>query len=64
MNIASYFKSRSSKKRDLSDQSNDHKDYKNPREGSSSDSFTLNNMTLEDVFTGSLQSPECGEILI
>ena len=32
MNIASYFKSWSSKTRDLSDQSNDDDDYKEPRE--------------------------------
>ena len=64
MNIASYFKSWSSKKRDLSDQSNDGDDYKEPREGSLSDSFLLNSTSLEDVFTGSLQSSECGEIFL
>ena len=63
MNIASYFKSGSSKKCDLSDQSNDD-GYKKPREGSLSDSFALNCTALEDVFTGSLHSPECCEILI
>ena len=26
--------------------------------------IALNSTALEDVFTGSLQSPECGEILI
>ena len=64
MNIASYFKSGNSKKRDLSDLSNDDEDYKKPRESTLSDSFALNSMALEYVFTGSLQSPECGEILI
>ena len=59
MNIASYFKSGSSKKRDLSDQSNDDKYYKKPREGSLRDSFVLNSTALEDIFTGSLRSPEC-----
>ena len=63
MNIASYFKSGSSKKRDLSEQSNDDKYYKKPREGSLRDSFVLNSTALEDIFTGSLRSPECGEIL-
>ena len=28
------------------------------------DSFALNSTVLGDIFTGSLQSPECGEILI
>ena len=64
MNIASYFKSASSKKCDLSDQSNDDEGYKKPREGSLSDSFALNCTALEDVFTGTLHSPECREILI
>ena len=64
MNIASYFKSGNSKKRDLSDLSNDDEDYKKPRESTLSDSFALNSMALEYVFTGSLQSPEYGEILI
>ena len=52
------------KKSDLSGQSNNGKDYKKTKEGSLNDSFALNSMILEDVFTGSLQSPECGEILI
>ena len=51
MNIASYFKSASSKKCDLSDQSNDD-GYKKPREGSLSDSFALNCTALEDVLLG------------
>ena len=37
---------------------------KKVREGGLSDSFALNSTALEDAFTGSLQSPECGEILI
>ena len=41
---------------------NDGEDYKKPREGSLNDSFALNSTALEDVFTGSLQSPECGKI--
>ena len=57
MNTAGCFNSRSSKKHDLSD-------YKKRREGSLNDSLALNSTALEDVFTGSLQSPECGEISI
>ena len=64
MNITSYFKSGRLKKRDLSDKSNNDEDYKKAREGSLSDSFAFNSTALEDVFTGSLQLPECGEILI
>ena len=32
--------------------------------GSLTDSIALNSTAFEDVFTGNLQSPECGEILI
>ena len=64
MNITSHFKSGSSKKSDLSDKSNDDEDYKKPREGSLSDSFALTSTAMEDVFTGSEQSLECGEILL
>ena len=64
MDISSYFKNGSWKKRDLSDQSNDGEDYKKTREGSLNDSFALNSMAFEDVITGSLQSPEWGKILI
>ena len=63
MNIAGYFKSGSSKKRDLSDQSNDVEDYKKTRKGNLNESFALNSTALEDVFARSLQSTECGEIL-
>ena len=64
MDVSSSFKNGSWKKRDLSDQLNDGEDYKKPREGSLNYSFALNSMALEDVITGSIQSPECGEILI
>ena len=64
MNIFGYFKSGSSGKRDLSEQSNDGEFCKKPRKGSLNDSIALNSTALEDVFTGSLQSPECGETLI
>ena len=57
MNTAGCFNSGSSKKHDLSD-------YKKRREGSLNDSLALNSTALEDVFTGSLQLPECGEISI
>lgn len=64
MDISSYFKNGSWKKRDLSDQSNDGEDYKKPREGSLNDFFALNSTVLEDEFTWSLHLPERGTILI
>ena len=50
MNIASYFKSGSLKKRHLSDQPNDAKDYKKPREGRINEFFALKSTLLEDVW--------------
>ena len=55
-------KAEAQKQFDLSDQSSDGEDYKKPRNGSLNDSFTLNTVASEDVFTGSLQSSECGKI--
>ena len=63
MNITCYFNGESSKKCDLNKQSNDGEECKKAREGSLNDSLALNSVVLGDVFTGSLQSPECGEIL-
>ena len=64
MNIFGYFKSGSSGKRDLSEQSNDEEVCKKTREGSLNYFIALNSMALQDFFTGSLQSPECAEFLI
>ena len=58
MDIAKFFE-RSSKKRDLSDKSNDGEDPKKQREGSLNDS--LNDSS--DVFAEGLKSPECVTIL-
>ena len=52
MTIANYFKSGSSKKHDLSDQSNDGEDYKKARQDSLSDSFALNSTALEIFLMG------------
>lgn len=55
-------KAEAQKQFDLSDQSSDGEDYKKPRDSSLNDSFTLNSVASEDVFTGSLQSSECDKI--
>ena len=59
MDISKFFNS-SSKKRDLSDQSCNGEEPKKAREGSLYDS----NVSLDDVFTEDMKSPECLHILV
>ena len=53
-----------SKKRDLTDQSNNGDELKKPRDSSLKDSHSLNSSTLEDVFASNLKAPEYTEILL
>ena len=59
MDISKFFNS-SSKKRDLSDQSSNGEEPKNAREGSLNDS----SVSLDDIFTEGMKSPECLHILV
>ena len=58
MDISKFFNS-SSEKRDLSDQSCDGEEPKKAREGSLNDP----SVSLDDVFTEGMKSPECLHIL-
>ena len=59
MDISKFFNS-SSKKRDLSDQSSNGEEPKNARESSLNDS----SVSLDDIFTEGMKSPECLHILV
>ena len=59
MDISKFFNS-SSKKRDLSNQSCNDEEPKKAREASSNDS----SVSLDDVFTEGMKSPECLHILV
>ena len=59
MDISKFFNS-SSKKRDLSDQTCNGEEPKQAREGSLNDS----SVSLDDVFTEGMKSPECLHILV